>query len=459
MGDTSKQYNLFYRFLRLFTDIRSGEATKALLLALNVFLILLGYYIIKPVRNALILTATTAEFQTYMGAAQAFFIIFLIKGFSRLSSRVARHVLITWVTLFFISNLLIFYLMNVAAVPMKTIGIIFYIWIGIYNYMVVAQFWGFANDLYTHDIGKRIFPLIAFGATLGAPIGSQINKWLVKPLGVYKLMLLPAVLLGICILLSIYIHKRDIRTANERRISVDEGSQAREREEQQPLKKGGAFQLVLKSRYLLLIALLIGLYNFINSNGEYMISNVVRGMAQRAVNLGATGGMNMEQYISMYFAGYQQLTSILAILIQLFLVSRIFKWVGIGGALLFLPIISLGGYGYMTFGVSLIFLRWVKSLENGTDYSLMNTTKAALFLKTSREEKYKAKAAIDTFFVRGGDTISALAVFLGTTYLHAKVEGFAQVNVIAILIWIAICLLIMREYKKIKPPAIPVPSS
>jgi AAA family ATP:ADP antiporter len=319
--------------------------------------------------------------------------------------------------------------------------------------MVVAQFWGFANDLYTHDIGKRIFPLIAFGATLGAPIGSQINKWLVKPLGVYKLMLLPAVLLGICILLSIYIHKRDMRAPNERRISVDEGSQAREREEQQPLKKGGAFQLVLKSRYLLLIALLIGLYNFINSNGEYMISNVVRGMAQKAINIGATGGMNMEQYISMYFAGYQQLTSILAMVIQLFLVSRIFKWIGIGGALLFLPIISLGGYGYMTFGVSLIFLRWVKSLENGTDYSLMNTTKAALFLKTSREEKYKAKAAIDPFFVRGGDTISALAVFLGTTYLKAKVEGFAQVNVVAILILVAICLLIIREYKKLKSPA------
>ena len=107
-------------------------------------------------------------------------------------------------------------------------------------------------------------------------------------------------------------------------------------------------------------------------------------------------------------------------LIQLFLVSRIFQWVGIAGALIVLPVISLGRIRPAPFGASLGLMKWIKSVENGTDYSLMNTTKAALFLKTTREEKYKAKAAIETFFVRGGDTLPAVAVFLGTTFLAAR---------------------------------------
>ena len=104
---------------------------------------------------------------------------------------------------------------------------------------------------------------------------------------------------------------------------------------------------------------------------------------------------------------------------------------GVGGALLFLPIIALGGYGLISFGAFLILVKWVKAIENGTDYSLMNTTKAALFLITSREEKYKAKAAIDTFFVRGGDALAALCVFIGTTYFalnHRKVRGHQRAD-------------------------------
>jgi len=448
----TEKFNVFYRFLRLFADIRQGEAGKALLLALNVFLILMAYYIIKPVRDALILTAKSPEMKSYLGAAQAIFLIFVVKAFSRLASRVPRHVLITWVTLFFISNLIIFNLLEILHVPMGTIGIIFYIWIGIFNLLVVAQFWGFANDLYTQDIGKRVFPLVAFGATLGAPLGSRINTWFIESLGLYRVMLVSAVILGICIFLAVLIHRSEIK-----RLAGTEGAAAPEQERQkriqeQPLQKGGGFRLVFKSRYLLLIAVVVGLYNFINANGEYMIGRVVSGIAEKAVALGTTGGLDKGQYIDKFFAEYQFLTSILAIIIQLFLVSRIFKWVGIGGALLFLPFIALGGYGIIAFGATILLLKWVKSLENGTDYSLMKTTMAALFLKTSREEKYKAKAAIDTFFWRGGDTLSAFAVFLGTTYLAASVEGYAGLNVVCILVWIVLSLWIIREYRKMNAP-------
>ena len=448
-GDGSP--GLVTRFLRLFTDIRQGEAPKALLLALNVFLILLAYYILKAIREALILTGKDARTKSYLGAAQAILFIFVVKAFCKLASRVPRHVLITWVTLFFISNLAIFFFMDMAGVPIGTMGIIFFIWVGIFNYMIVAQFWGFANDLYTDETGKRIFPLIAVGATAGALVGSGIAKWLFMVLGSsYLMMLVSAAILCFCIVLTIVIHKREVRKAAERAAMGRPGLESAKKAQEQPLKKGGGFSLVFKRRYLLYIALLIFVYNFINATGEFMISETQVRVAQRAIASGAAGGLSMEQYMGRAMADYQILTNLLALLIQLFLVSRIFRWVGIGGALLFLPVLVLGGYGYASFGASLILLRWIKSAENGTDYSLMNTTKAALFLKTSREEKYKAKAAIETFFVRGGDTLAAILVFLGTTFLALKIERFASVNVVAILVWIFLCFLIIREYKMIK---------
>jgi AAA family ATP:ADP antiporter len=113
-------------------------------------------------------------------------------------------------------------------------------------------------------------------------------------------------------------------------------------------------------------------------------------------------------------------------------------------------LIALGGYALISFGAVLVLVRWVKSLENGTDYSLQSTTKAALFLVTPREEKYKAKAAIDTFFVRGGDTVSALAVLVGTRLLGLKIERYALLNVVVVIILVAICFKIIQEYKKRK---------
>src|SRR4030042_1491616 len=137
-------------------------------------------------------------------------------------------------------------------------------------------------------------------------------------------------------------------------------------------------------------------------------------------------------------------------LIQLFLVSRIFRYVGIGGALLFLPLIALGGYGYMAFGASLVLLKWIKAVENGTDYSLMRTTRAALFLITKREEKYKAQMAIETFFVRAGDSLQAIVVWVGTSVLALRIGGFAVINVTGVLVWIVLSVLIFRQYKKLK---------
>ncbi|OGD09956.1 MAG: hypothetical protein A2Y86_03140 [Candidatus Aminicenantes bacterium RBG_13_62_12] len=459
------RYHLGYRFLRLFADIRPGEAPKALLLALNVFLLLLAYYILKPLREALLLVdKDSAVVKSCLSGAQAVLFIFVIKAFSRLASKVPRHLLITWTTSFFISNLVIFYFLNLGGMAVKPMGIMFFIWIGIFNYFVIAQFWGFANDLYSDEVGKRAFPLVALGATLGGFVATlPFMKRLRDILGgrwEYKLMLIAGVILLLCIGLARFIHRREVRKTRADLGRGLVGAEENAKVQEQPLKAGGGFRLIFKSRYLLLIALMIGLYNFVNATGEFIITQVtidqsIAGQAPKTAEaLPAASPVvatkTDTKIIHNAFMDYQLLGNLIALVLQLFLVSRIFKWVGIGGALLFLPLIALGGYALISFGAVLVLVRWVKAFENGTDYSLQNTTKAALFLVTEREEKYKAKAAIDTFFVRGGDTLSALAIIVGTQLLGLRIERFAILNVVVVIVMIIICLRIIKAYKKRK---------
>jgi len=459
MGTGTKAPNILYRFLHLFTAIYPGETTKAFLLTLNSFLIMFGYYQIKAIRSGLLLARHPSEIQSYLAIPQAFILIFVVKAFAKLASRYPRHILITYVTLFCISNLIIFNIMNWAGVSVAVMGIVFFIWIGMYNLLIPAQFWGFANDIYSEEEGKRLFPMIAFGASLGAVLGPPVAQKLVPHFGSYGMMLVTSGILVLCILMTWIIHKRDLREERQFLNSPGVAGQPKSKVKEQPLDKSGGFRLIFKSRYLLLIALVIGLYNFINALGEQMFAKIQQQVALRTLGTAATGSADLQNYISQAFYGYQGLGNLLGLLIQLFLVSRIFRYVGVGGALLFLPVIALGGYGYAAFGASLILMKWVKSVENGTDYSLMKTARSALFLITKREEKYKAQAAIETFFVRGGDTLCAVVVWVGTTFLALSIERFAVVNVVSILIWIFLTILIIREYKKKKAQSAANPSA
>jgi AAA family ATP:ADP antiporter len=116
-------------------------------------------------------------------------------------------------------------------------------------------------------------------------------------------------------------------------------------------------------------------------------------------------------------------------------------------ALFFLPVIALGGYTVLALIPILSLIRMAKIFENTVDYSLQNTARHALFLSTSREAKYKAKAAIDSFFWRTGDMISGAIVFTGTQ-LALSPSSFAAVNVVLVLVWFGIALAIVRHVKE-----------
>jgi AAA family ATP:ADP antiporter len=420
------------RLLGVFSDVRGGEGITALLLMLNMFVLLAAYYLLKTIREPLILNVHGgAEVKSYSGAAIAGLLILLVPLYSAVASRVSRVKLINGVTLFFIVCLLVFFGLSHAGVP---IGIAFFIWVGIFSLMMVAQLWAFANDVYSVDQGKRLFAIVGVGASLGAIVGSFATGQLVKVYGPEVFMLGAAGLLGICLLLTNVVDTRERR--------------ARVLKPLEPVPGGNGFTLVFANRYLLLIALLMLVYNLVNTTGEYILSKTVVSLYERAHGAAAAGGLDESKVIGEFYGNFFTFVNIFAAVLQAFVVSRVLKYFGVRVALAILPVVALVGYTGMAFVPVLAFIRSVKLAENSIDYSLQSTTRNALYLPTSREEKYKAKQANDGFFVRFGDVLSAALVFAGTRWLGFGSRQFALVNVALILLWLVLAVVIGRRFER-----------
>ena len=436
------------RFLLLFADVRAGEGLAAILLAVNLFLLLSAYLIIKTVREALILSEGGAEIKSYAAGGQALLLLLLVPAYGYLASRVNRIKLINAVTLFFILNLAAFYLLSRLGV---SLGVSFFLWVGVFNLFITAQFWSFANDIYTEDQGKRLFAIVAFGGSLGAVVGPKVASSLFEPFGPYLLMLVTAALLGVCLIFPNIVNQME-----------SGGSRATRKagEAAQPLAKGGAFNLVIGKRYLLLIAFLLIVSNLVNTTGEFILGKTVIQEAQRLANVAPataaaewtmpTGeeqkSKRVRDFIARFYGDFFFTVSVVSGLAQLFLVSRLMKLCGVPASLYFLPFIALTGYSIVSFMPALGIILWAKVVENSTDYSLQNTARQALFLPTTREEKYKAKAAIDTFFVRIGDLLATALVILSVQFSLA-LQTLSVVNVSLTALWLLLVLGIGVSYR------------
>ena len=425
------------RSLSLFTDVKAGEGASALILAANGFYLLAFYSVLKIVRDSLILSESGAVAASYASAGQAVLLLLFVPAYGAFASRVNRVRLVCGVTLFFASHLVIFYLVGLSGVH---IGIAFFLWIGVFSMVVVAQFWAFANDLYTNDRGKRLFPILGMGANLGAVVGSGFASAAFGGFGPYSLMLVAAAGLMVPVALTIWVNRRE-QTASPGTPSA---------EADKAVGGPGGFQLVLNDRYLLLIGVLVLVFNLVNTLGGFMLNTMIKAEAVSRIAAGTAGGLDEGALIGTMAGAVQTWVNLLAFLLQAFVVSRLFKHIGVRGALFILPIIALGGYTTIALLPVLGVIRLTKILENATDYSVNNTTRHALFLPTSRAAKYKAKQVIDAFFVRTGDMLQALVVLIGVQ-LAFDVRRYAMINVVLIGVWLAVAFAIAREHRKLVP--------
>lgn len=416
--------------MRPFGHVEPEEAGTVLLLLANAFVLLVAYYVLKTIREPLILASGGAELKSYASAAQATALVGFVPAYGWLSSRVDRGRLIVFVILFFFATVEAFYLGSRAGVP--HLGFAFFVWVGIFSVASVALFWSYANDLHGQAAGERLFPVIAIGATLGSPVGARVAERLFEG-GVppYTMLHVGAALLLVHLALYRVIERRQ---------------RGRRAAPPPPLASGpGGFGLVLRSPYLRRIAVLLVVLNLVNTVGEYVLGRSVVSAAHAAA--AADPSLSVSAYIGAFYGRYFFWVNVGSVLLQAFAVSRIVKRFGIAGVLLALPLVAFGAYALVAAGVGLATIRWAKTAENAVDYSIMNTGKQMLWLATDREEKYKAKQAVDTFFMRFGDLLAAGLVYAGTTWVGAEVTGFGAVNLALVVAWTGVAWAVLRGYR------------
>jgi AAA family ATP:ADP antiporter len=420
-------------FFSRFTVLLPGEGRSVLAFFTYALLMMLSYYILKTVREPLLLTGSSAEIKSYAYGAVALLLLFIVPLYGFVFRRTGKQQLTRYITVFFLLNLLAFYALGRAGVD---IGFAYYVWVGIFSVMITAQFWAFAADSYSNDSGKRLFPVIMVGATLGSLAAPSMSGALFATLGPWNLLLVAGGLLAITL--------SCVRWARE---SVPPGSRSHGTTPGAKKDGGllGGFSLVFTDRYLFLLAMLILLLNWVNTTGEYLLAEIV---VRHADSLVASGSEIIKaDYIAAFYGTFFSLVNLLTFLVQVFVVARVIRRIGVRGAVLVLPVITLIGYGLLVFIPVFSVMRVVKVIENSTDYSLMNTTRHALYLPLSAAKKYEGKTAIEGFFWRFGDLAQAGAIYAGLHWFNFGIMHFALVNMVLSLVWLAVAWQVAKLYR------------
>ena len=440
------------RILHSIAPVRRNEVLTVVLLSLNVFVLLTCYYVLKVVREPLILLGGGAELKAYASAGQTLLLLGIVPAFGWLSGRVSRIRLMTTMQIIFIGCLVGFYVLAKAEAP---IGLAFYLWLGIFNALVVSNFWSYANDLFTETEGKRLFGVIGIGASIGAILGAFVPSALESVLGFDGLMMFAIVGLGASIVLYQFVEKREGHKKDK--VAAEKAAKS-----DAPQDKSGGFGLVMRDKYLRILAFMLLTATVINTSGEYVIGKMASerseiyaahvvdhapedapAPARPAVKPDPKDPHTIAikkaqgEYLNDFYSSYYTIVNIVSFLLQSLIVARLLTTFGIRKSLFIMPVIVLGGWAALILFTTMTTVRIEKTAENSLDYSLHNTLRQALFLPTSPEAKFKAKAAIDTFFFRMGDVVAGIGiVFLFVEVFGLGVKAFAALNVVLGVIWL-----------------------
>ena len=428
--------NLVMQTLFLGVETKPEERKGIIGMFFSLFLILMTTYFLKPAREMLILTEGTAEIRSYAVGMQAVLLIILLPVYGNFSRKYSCNSFMRSMIILFSLILILFY---IAASMGFHISVVFFVWLGVYSVLVIAQFWAFATDLLTREAGERLFVIIAFGGSIGAWVGSAISRVLVNYLSAHELILLSSATLALSMLPALYA----VRTLPPECLLQDCTAI-------HEIKSSflACFQIVFTRRILLTIAAFVILFNLINSVGEYLLSSTLVREFEAGV-MDGTITMAKGVFVGKFYSGFYIVVNLTGAAIQFFLVSRIIRHAGFGWAFAFTPIIVLLGYGSLIFIPALALLRFVKISENSLDYSLLNTTRQMLYLPMNRQEKYEARATIDSFGQRVGDLLQAGVVFIGLNIFHFVYKEFISLVVVLSLCNAILAYFILRERRRL----------
>jgi len=216
----------------------------------------------------------------------------------------------------------------------------------------------------------------------------------------------------------------------------------------------GALGIFLRNRYLLFAALATLLLNWVNTNGENLLFRVVQEVLDaRAAAQGITDPDLKQSFIlngtSAFYGNFYRLVNTTALVLQALVASRLLRYGGFGAIMLMLPVVALLSYSAMALLPVLGVIKIMKIAENGTDYSINNTARHALWLPLRPEIKYKGKATIDTLFVRLGDGLAALTVLVGVQVLALTTQTFFAFTVSLVVLLLVASIGVVREHRRI----------
>ncbi len=375
-------------FLTRLVSVKPRETQALFASCAYFFLILCSYYIIRPIRDEMVIANGVANIQ-WMLLATVVVLLLLTPLFGWVTTRFKTRQFLSYCTLFFASHLVIFYFLFDVEQRSPAVTQAFYIWVNVFNMFIVSLFWSFMNDVFGREQAKRLFAFIAAGGTAGAICGPIITRSLVETVGLAPLLLISAFTLALSLLLILWL----IRWNNE---GYDD-TQTTHKVNDKALKGGviGGITLIYRSPYLMGICVFILLYavsiTFVQIRQAELVEATYNNPAQR----------------TQLFATIDLVVNVLVLVFQLFITSRIIKWLGFRTTLMIVPLGITLGFGIATAAPSLMIMICLEVFRRVGDYSIMKPAREMLFNVVSREEKYKAKNFIDTTVLRSGSASSA----------------------------------------------------
>lgn len=420
--------------LSRFFNVRRGEAGSILAATLYFFCILTALQILRPTRDAL-------GMQRGIDEIRWLFLVTLVATlavnplFSLLVSRYRRLVFIGATHAFFAVCLLLFFglLTFAPQVVGEGTGQVFYVWMSVFNYFITMVFWALMADRFSMEQSKRLFGLIAVGGTAGAIAGSSLASLLAEAVGVPTLLAIAAAFLGLATIgawtvarLQPELAPADSSDSNAAR-SMKEGGV-----KEDALIGGSAwegFRAVVRSPYLLGIAMYVLIL-------AVMVTFIYFTRLKMVAELGADVDMRAG-----VFAKIDLATQVATFLLQLLVAGRLMKRLGVHVTLALLPAtVALGFIGLAMVG-SLVALVALDATFRAVQRAIMRPARETLFTVVAREDKYKAKALIDTFGYRAGDAVGALSEgLLGKLGMGLAALAFAAVPIAAVWAMLGIWL-------------------
>lgn len=378
--------------LQRILKVRRGEGKAVALAASYFFFLMMGYYLLRPLREAMGIAKGADKLPWLMTATMAVMLL-ANPAFSALVSRLPRRRFIPLIYRFFALNLLAFFLLFklLPGHGGTALGYIFYVWLSVYNLFVVSVFWAFMADIFKEDQGKRLFAIISIGGSIGAIVGAALAEALSRGslfgysshVGAGSLILIALVLLEAAVqcesALARQFHLSDIAgDPREPGPGVLEG-----------------LQLIIRSRFLALIGAYMLLFT-LTSTFLYLEqgSIVAHAFPNQAAQTAA-------------FARIDFWANVLTLVTQLLLTERLIRVFGMRSMLALLPAISLFSFGALWIWPSFAVLAIVQVLRRGLHYAVDRPVREILYIPLGPGEKYKSKPFIDTFVYRGGDILGA----------------------------------------------------